>query len=144
MGAFPILERIFPIIGEVVDRVVPDKAGAEKAKREIEAKLVDASIRGQMGQIEVNKVEAANPSVFVSGWRPGMGWVCVAAFFIQFVFFPIFYWVFQIIAWTRCAEMCGVFPPPPMLDEMLWQVVIGMLGLAGVRTAEKWKGVAAK
>lgn len=133
---FPILERIFPIIGEVVDRVVPDKVGAEKAKREIEAKLVDASVQGQLAQIEVNKAEAASSSIFVAGWRPFIGWVCGAALAYQFVVAPVSIWG---ASWAGFAV-----PMPPMLDDMLWQLILGMLGMGGLRTFEKLHGVASK
>lgn len=133
---FPILEKLFPIIGEVVDRVVPDKTGAEKAKREIEAKLVDAAVSGQLAQIEVNKAEAANSNIFVAGWRPFIGWVCGSALAYQFVVAPVSMWG---ASWAGYSV-----PMPPMLDEMLWQLILGMLGMGGLRTFEKLHGVASK
>ena len=136
MAVFPVLEKLFPIVGEVVDRVVPDKNGAEKAKREIEAKLVDAAVSGQLAQLEVNKAEAASASTFVSGWRPYIGWVCGAALTYQFVVAPVATWG---ASWAGIAV-----PPPPSLDNMLWELMFGMLGMGGLRTLEKWKGVAAK
>jgi hypothetical protein len=84
-------------------------------------------------QNEVNKVEAANPSVFVSGWRPAIGWTCAFALFYQYIVVPFATWGFAL----HHIEV----PPLPKLDENLWQLTTGMLGLGGLRTLEKLKGV---
>ena len=65
----PILSAILPLVGDVLDRIVPDKAGNERAKRKIEQTLATAAMKGQLGQLEINKVEAAHRSIFVAGWR---------------------------------------------------------------------------
>ena len=69
----PLVSSLLPIVGEVLDRVVPDKAGNEIAKRDLERTLAQAAVKGQLGQLEINKVEAAHRSVFVTGWRPCVG-----------------------------------------------------------------------
>lgn len=131
-----LLGPIFGVVDKVIDRVVVDKEGAEKAKREIQIALVDAQIKGELAQIEVNAKEAENPNVFVSGWRPFIGWVCGAALAFQFVLSPIGVWGMSFFM--------EKVPGPPSLDNMLWELMFGMLGMGTLRTVEKWKGVASK
>jgi hypothetical protein len=88
-----------------------------------------------VSQIEVNKAEAASGSVFKGGWRPFIGWVCGSAFAYHFVLQPVI--VFVVVA-------AGVeLPPLPEFDmASLMTVMMGMLGLGGLRTYEKQKGIA--
>jgi hypothetical protein len=88
------------------------------------------------GQIDTNKVEAANPSVFVSGWRPFIGWVCGAACAWNWIGLPIA---------SMALKVYQIEMPlsPANLSEML-PVLMGMLGLGALRTVEKIKGVAAQ
>jgi len=93
------------------------------------------------GQQEINKVEAASGSLFVAGWRPAVGWVCVAALVYQFLAYPM-------LVWCWAAMQAGdIVPPglasPPMLEtDSLYMLLFGLLGIGGLRTAEKIKGVA--
>jgi len=89
-----------------------------------------------MGQLEINKAEAASASVFVSGWRPFIGWVCGIA--------CAWNWVGISVAKVIAAFFqYPIVLTPADLSEML-PVLMGMLGLGVLRTAEKIKGVAAK
>ena len=115
---------------KVLDKFVPDPEARAKA----ESALRDSLQAWDKAQSDVNAVEAANANVFVSGWRPFIGWTCGLALAYQFVLSPIFVWV------SLCA---GFHPPaPPKLDDTLWQLVFAMLGMGGLRTLEKLKGVA--
>lgn len=129
----PIITALLPVLGGVLDRLIPDTAEAAKAKAEMEMRLLDAANQAAMAQVEVNKAEAASGSVFVGGWRPFIGWVCGAALAYQFIMSPIALWACQIAGLT--------VPPPPSLDGMLWELILGMLGMGGLRTAEKLRGV---
>lgn len=81
-------------------------------------------------QLEVNRVEAAHPSVFVSGWRPAVGWICVVGLGYQYIFAPL------------VNGFLGI-PRFPSLDlGELMPLLFGLLGLAGMRTWEKGKEVA--
>ena len=82
----------------------------------------------------MNAVEAANTNVFVSGWRPFIGWICGIALAYQYVAAPIVMW----IALTFGIKLAA----PPRIDDTLWQLVFAMLGMGGLRTFEKIKGVA--
>jgi hypothetical protein len=121
--------------GKIFDRVIPDKAAADKAKLEFAAVAQSQEFQTQLAQIAVNAEEAKSPSVFVSGWRPFVGWVCGVAFAYVAVLEPIGRFV-AVVAF-------GYKSPFPVIDTMLTlQVLGGLLGLAGMRSYEKKQGVA--
>lgn len=124
---------------KIIDRVWPDPAQAAAAKLELfkaqqagEFKEMDQAFEIAKAQIGVNQVEAGNGAVFVSGWRPAIGWVCAAALAYQYLLRPL-------VSWGVLAAGHSL-PPMPGLDENLWQLMMGMLGLGGLRTFEKVKG----
>jgi hypothetical protein len=124
-----IIESVGKVAG---DLITTDK---EKMQLEIENRKLDQAI--DLAQIEVNKIEAASSSLFTSGWRPYIGWGCGTAFLYSAMFEPIMRFVAQVIF-----DYKGPFP---QLDTNLtMQVLLGMLGLAGMRSYEKSKGVATK
>ena len=88
------------------------------------------------GQLDINKVEAANPSVFVSGWRPAIGWVCGAA--------CAWNWIGLKIALFVAAYLGHELKMQPADTTEMLPILMGMLGLGGLRTVEKIQGVAAK
>lgn len=126
-------------VGKVAsDLITTDK---ERMQLELEGRKLDQAI--DLAQIEVNKVEAASNSVFVAGWRPAIGWIGAAAMAYQFLLYPMLLW-----GWTYL-QGTGWIPkelsPPPVLDaDQLWVILSGILGIAGMRSFEKTKGVAAK
>ncbi len=125
----PFLEKIIP------DPKARAAAQAEALRLQQAGQMaeLDASVKLAVGQMDVNKAEAASTSLFVSGWRPLVGYVCAAGLAYQFVLHPLLCW---FAAWK------GV-PVPPRLDmDTLLTILTGMLGLAGMRTSEKFKGVA--
>lgn len=120
----------------LIDRFFPDPAKAAEAKLELLKMQQNGELAAMTAQTDINKVEAANSSVFVSGWRPFIGWICGLAFAEQFLFAPVATWVATII---------GHSVTFPALDMgTLLTLLGGMLGLGGLRTAEKINGVAAK
>jgi hypothetical protein len=136
MNLNPIAGIVEAVGGVLGDLVTTDK---ERLQAEIELRKLDQAI--DLAQIEVNKVEAASSSVFTSGWRPSIGWVGAAAMAYQFLLYPMLVWgwsLMQAKGWVA-AEL----RPPPMLDtDALWVILSGMLGIAGMRSVEKVKGVA--
>lgn len=128
---------------ESVGKVAGDLITTEKERRQLdlEEKKIDQAT--DLAQIEVNKVEAASSSVFVAGWRPAIGWIGAAAMAYQFLLYPMFLWIwtyFQGTGWIP-RELSA----PPVLDaDQLWVILSGILGIAGMRSFEKTKGVAAK
>ena len=117
---------------QVLNKFVPDP----DAKAKFESELRNSLQLWDKGQTDVNAVEAANPNMFVSGWRPFIGWVCGLALAYQYVAAPLIMWLA-----TSVGIKLAMFPK---LDDTLWQLVFAMLGLGGMRTFEKIKGVAQK
>jgi len=132
-----------PIIGKIFDRILPDKAASEAAKLKVmelaqagDLAELNADLQLAAGQLDIDKIEAASPKLFVSGWRPWLGWVCGTAFAIQYVVGPVGEWL---------SALAGHPTKFPTLDYgAMSPVLMGMLGLGGMRTYEKVKGVAAK
>jgi hypothetical protein len=132
---FP-LEAVLGLATSLIDRVFPDPAQKSAAQLEL-LKLQQSGELAQItGQLDINKAEAANPNLFVSGWRPAIGWVCALALAYQYLIRPLSGTVATIAGYT--------LPPLPGLDDNLWQLMMGMLGMGGLRTFEKVQGVAAK
>lgn len=116
--------------GKLIERIFPDPAQRDAARLE----LLRLQQAGELAQIAVNTEEARNPSVWVSGWRPGMGWICVVACAWNWVGLPV----------ARLAgELVGhpIILSPADLSEML-PVLMGMLGLGTLRTVERINGKA--
>ncbi len=102
-------------------------------------KILEMEQRGELAQIAVNLQEAKSESLFVSGWRPFIGWTCGAALAYEFLFRPLL-----LFAVNAGALWSGgpVFDPAllPVFDwAALMPVLLGMLGLGGLRTVEKIK-----
>jgi roadblock/LC7 domain-containing protein len=130
----PIVTALLPALGTLIDRLIPDRAAAEKAKAEMELQLVTAANQAALAQVEVNKVEAGHSSVFVAGWRPSIGWVCAAGLAWAFVVAPIASWALMVLSIK--AEL------PAIQFDHLFELVLAMLGIGGLRTFEKLRGVA--
>lgn len=111
---------------KVLDKFIPDPG----AKAQAEKELRDSLTAWDIAQMDINKAEAANPNVFVSGWRPAIGWIGAAGLAYHFVLNPILVG----LGWTSL----------PALDDMLFELIFAMLGMGGLRTYEKLKGVAAR
>ena len=106
----------------------------EQAMAELEFKLSQLEHLANQGQIEVNKIEAASSNLFVSGWRPMIGWTCGIAIAYSFVLQPMIEWYIAI---------SGLEIVSPKLNvDTLYQLVLAMLGMATLRTYEKSKDVA--
>lgn len=125
---------IGPVTG-LLDKVIEDKDQKAALAHEIATMSERHAQELAKGQLEINKAEAASGSVFKGGWRPFIGWVCGVAFAYHFVIQPFI--VFGVAA-------AGVeIPPLPEFDmSSLMTVMMGMLGLGGLRTFEKTKKVA--
>lgn len=122
-------------ITTVLERVIPDKNKAAAMAHEI-ATMVDRQAHEQiMAQVQVNKQEAAHKSLFVAGWRPFIGWVCGAAMAFNFMAIPL-------INYGMALYGSEILPPPPLDLEVMMPVLLGMLGLGGMRSFEKRTGVA--
>ena len=124
--AFDPISAVFSIGEKIIDRVVPDKNAARIAKEELAKMEQQGELSIIAGQLKINAVEAAHKSIFVAGWRPAVGWICASALAYHFVISPI------LDIWVDI---------PVMEVESLYPILMGMLGLGGMRSFEKMKGV---
>jgi len=124
---------IGPVSG-LLDKVIEDKDQKAQLAHEIATMSDNHAQQALMGQLEINKAEAASGSLFKGGWRPFIGWVCGVAFAYHFVLQPLI--VFGVSA-------AGVdIPELPEFDMgSLMTVMMGMLGLGGMRSIEKLKKI---
>jgi hypothetical protein len=134
-----MLTALIPILGSLLDKFIPDPNAAADAKLKMldmvqkgELAQLDADLKLATGQQEVNKVEAASSSLFVAGWRPFIGWVCGAAFAFKFIGGPL-----AVVVMSMAGHPITL--PEFDFTEMS-TVLLGMLGLGGLRTIEKVKG----
>ena len=121
-----------PIVNKFVDRI-PDGNELARAKESLERELVDAANSVMLAQTEINKAEAAHKSIFVAGWRPFIGWVCGVGIAWSMVVQPVAQWA--MIAWGDGTEL------PTIDTSYLMELVTAMLGMSGLRTFEKLRGV---
>lgn len=136
-----LLPGLFELGKGLIDKLLPDPEAKAKAQLELLAmqqngqlKELAAALDRDIAQADINKIEASSPSLFVSGWRPGIGWVCVAALAYQFLLRPLLPWVLSINGHS--------VPEMPSLDNNLWELVFLLLGFGGLRSYEKQKGTA--
>jgi hypothetical protein len=131
LGLGSVVEGIGKVAGDLLT------SDEERLKIALQEKAIDADLA--KGQMEINKAEAQNPSTFVAGWRPLIGWIGGSALAYQFILYPIMLWfwtLFQAKGWIS-----ATLNAPPVLDaQQLWVMLTGMLGIAGLRSYDKFKG----
>lgn len=137
-----LLDLLVGPVLDIVNKIIPTPMTAEQ-KVQAQLQLLQLQQTGDLAQLnaqlqqtaqqtDTNKVEAANPNMFVAGWRPFIGWVCGSGLAYQYLGDPLFSWIAAIQHW----------PLPPSLDlGTLITLLGGLLGLGGMRTVEKINGV---
>lgn len=130
-----MLQALIGPISTILDKFVEDKDQKAKLAHEIATMAEKHAHEAAMAQVDVNKNEATHRSVFVAGWRPFIGWTCGIALAYHFVLHPFILFVVSLV---------GIeIPELPAFDMgSLMTVLMGMLGLGGLRTFEKAKGLA--
>jgi hypothetical protein len=129
-----MLQALIGPVTSLVGKFIEDKDQANKLAHELSTMAERHAQELAKGQIEVNKAEAQHKSIFVAGWRPFVGWTCGIALAWHFVVAPFTMFV--------CAFLGVVIPELPTFDmSSLLTVLMGMLGLGGLRTFEKAKGI---
>lgn len=128
-----ILPTITPLIDKLIG-LIPNNNDRAKAREELERGLMEAVTAAAHDQTEINKIEAANPSIFVAGWRPAVGWVCVLGLCYSYIVYPF-------LLWYAAAYNIDLHNLPKLETDGLYQLVLAMLGLGTLRTFEKVKGV---
>ena len=131
-----MLDLLVGPIAKLLDKVIPDADERSRLAHEIATLAERQAHEINKLQISVNQSESQSPSVFVSGWRPATGWVCVLGFGINFLVIPLTNLYLSITA-------NPLLVPSLDVSEMM-PVLLGMLGLGGMRTVEKTKAVARK
>ena len=131
MNPLDLLSGITPIVNKVLD-LIPDPNAKARAEAEMQAELLKYAAEQSAQQSEVNKAEAANPNVFVSGWRPAIGWTCALAFMFMYVVAPLVTWV--------AAFFNHLVPIPQFDTNALMSLTTGMLGLGAMRSFDKKQG----
>lgn len=131
--------QFLPLIGEIINKVIPDKEKQAEAQLKLvelqqsgDLKELEAAVQRDVEQIALNKVEAQSPSFFKSAWRPFIGWTCGVGFAYAVIIYPVMTWV---------AVVFNVSPPPNIEADILFPVMMGLLGLGGMRSFEKFKGI---
>lgn len=137
-----IISGILQPVSQILEKVIPDKAAAAAAQAELAKLALQGQLQTEITQLQavtqaqsdIDKTEAGSSNLFVSGWRPGVGWVCCAALAYQYLISPL------------CAGIANIaghpINPLPSLDGQLWELMMGLLGMGTLRTVEKIKGAA--
>lgn len=131
--AFDPITAGLDILGKIIDRVIPDRQAADKAKAELITMQTQGELNQLMGQLEINKVEASSQSLFVAGWRPASGWICNVGLLYTFLVQPLLTWASQNF---------GILAPPAIPFDALYVLLGSLLGVGTLRTVDKIKGVA--
>ena len=124
-----MIDKLIEPVSQILDKFIADKDLKIKLQHELNQELHKAN----MAQIEVNKVEAQHRTVFVAGWRPFTGWICASALAYHFIIEPI-------IIFALATQNIQLTLPTFDMGSLL-TVLMGMLGLGGLRTYEKAKGI---
>jgi hypothetical protein len=128
MSLIPLIDALTPLVDKALS-FIPDPQEKEKQREFLLTSLKDWDAQ----QAAIDQQEAASPNLFIAGWRPFIGWVCGVAFAYHFILQPLI---------TYVAALNGHKVDLPVFDmQQLSTVLMGMLGLGGLRTVEKIKGV---
>lgn len=133
-----IIGLLLPLITSVVAKIIPDAGQAAQVQLEIQKAVFErqgeidkAFAEAAKAQADVNLAEAGSTSLFVSGWRPAVGWVCAVACGYIFIVQPVFTWLVTAL---------GGEALPSLDSNALMALITGMLGLGSLRTYEKVSG----
>jgi hypothetical protein len=130
-----LLGPLFELGSSLISRLFPDPAQKAAAELELLKLAQSGDLNKVMEQLKINAIEAAHPSIFVAGPRPFIMWICSFGLLYQTIIHNILEWVASIMNWP--------LPPAPDTDTLIY-VLLSLLGIGTLRTAEKFKGVAAK
>ena len=130
------IDAIASLVSTAVDKIFPDANIEAQSKADALKAELSKELEYTLGQIEINKIEASSSSLFVSGWRPAVGWTGALGYAYEFLVRPVV---------NGVLVMNGVPPALPGIEvEALTSLLFGLLGLGTLRTVEKVKNVARK
>jgi len=133
MALSDIVSGLISPVTSLISEFIEDKDKAAEIAFRVSTMAATQAHEQTLAQLNVNKAEAESGSLFVGGWRPAVGWVCVAAMALNFVISPVFGPMIEAYTTVNLA--------PLDLSEMM-PILLGMLGLGAMRTVEKRQGVA--
>ena len=128
---------------ETVGKIADDLITTDKEKIELSLKRFEIETKLLEKVHETNIEEAKHPSIFVAGWRPAIGWIGALSMGYQFLLYPILMWSWTFLQAKQIIPK-EINPPPPLKSDILWTIIMGMLGIAGLRTYDKIKKVDTK
>jgi len=128
-----ILSSLIGPVTDLLDKFIEDKDKKNSIAFELATLAEKHAQELAKGQIEVNKTEAAHKNLFVAGWRPAVGWVCCLGMASNFLVIPM-------ANFALALSHTPIVIPMIELSEMM-PVLLGMLGLGGMRTVEKMNNV---
>ena len=124
-----IAESVIGVAGKVLDKFVEDKDLKTKLSHELKSQIVSLDL----AQAQTNLEQAKHPSIFVAGARPAIMWICAFGLGWQFVFQPVAVWGIAV---------SGIDVVLPLIEtEGLMSLTLALLGLGGMRSFEKSKGI---
>ena len=129
-----LLASLIQPVSQILDKAIPDQDLKRKLSHELATMADQHAQQALLAQLEINKAEAASGSLFKGGWRPFVGWVCGVAFCYHFILQPV---IVFIVAFTGAA----IPDLPEFQMNTLLTVLGGLLGIGGLRTYEKQKGL---
>jgi len=128
-----LLGPLFDLGGKIIERMFPDPSAKAAAELELLKIAQAGDLQTVLAQLEINAKEAQHPSIFVAGWRPFVGWCCGIGLAYATIGHNVLSWLATAKGW----------PVPPAVDsDVLIYTLGGLLGIAGLRSVEKVKGVA--
>lgn len=130
-GASGLMEGVGTLAKDLRSAITGEISPEKEA--EIEQKIVELESVSRIAQMKVNEMEARHQSIFVAGWRPGVGWICVLSLGYQFVLHPL-------LLWANAAFKWGIINPPSLDTSGLFGLVSAMLGMGSLRSFDKSKG----
>lgn len=140
-------ELVKGALGPILDGIlkfIPDKNARAEAKEQFEMQMLSAMTNLVQGQLKINEVQAQHGSIFVAGARPFIMWVCGIALGWNYLLQPIFNWGVYVLVLQGSIDMdmAQTLSAPTLDTGELTTILLGMLGLGGLRTYEKRLGVA--
>ena len=128
-----LLASILPSALSILDDYIPNKTEANRAKAKLEASLISLTSEANKSQARINEVSVGHRSMWVAGWRPAIGWTCATGVFWAYVGHPLALWTLAMAGSSIVL--------PEIATGGLMELTMGLLGLAGLRTFEKYKGI---
>jgi len=129
-----IVTTVLPIVTNVLDRLIPDKAEAARIQAELEAELVKSANAIQIETIRTNQLDAQGSGVLQRSWRPMIGIACAASIMWIFIGYPFTSWILQLFGLP--------VPVSNLPTDLVLELTLAMLGMSGLRTFEKLRNVA--